>query len=61
MRRSDFIFKYRVRNWREFNRALINRGGITFWVDEQTIRAWREEKVPGVNRRGVNVAFGAEE
>jgi hypothetical protein len=41
MRRSDFIFKYRVRNWPEYNRALISRGSLTLWIDEQAVSAWR--------------------
>jgi len=30
MNRNDFIFKYRVRNWLAYNRALVRRGGLTF-------------------------------
>ena len=46
MRRSDFIFKYRVRNWPEYNRALISRGSLTLWVDEQAVSAWRRRGSP---------------
>ena len=38
---SDFIFRYRVRNWAEYNRALVRRGSLTFWVDEAAVRGWR--------------------
>ena len=24
--------KYRIRNWHEYNRSLVNRGSITFWT-----------------------------
>ncbi len=51
MRKSDFIFRYRVRNWRQCNRALVRRGGITFLVDEQAIESWRPERVPGARGR----------
>jgi hypothetical protein len=34
------VFRYRIRNWREYNRALINRGRLTVWFDEQTVVAW---------------------
>ncbi len=37
MNKNDFIFKYRVRNWSEYNRALVRRGSQTFWIDEQAI------------------------
>ena len=46
MRRSDFIFKYRVRNWPEYNKALIARGSLTFWVDEQAVSTWRRRGSP---------------
>lgn len=32
--------KYRTRNWKEYNRSLINRGSITFWFDESAIENW---------------------
>ena len=50
MDKSDFIFRYRVRNWREYNRALVGRGSITLWVDEQAVAAWRNDQMSG--RRG---------
>ena len=32
--------KYRTRNWKEYNRSLVNRGSITFWFDEDSIEKW---------------------
>src|SRR5271170_1204407 len=32
--------KYRIRNWREYNQSLVNRGSITFWFDENVIEKW---------------------
>jgi hypothetical protein len=26
---------YRVRNWDKYNEALVKRGSITFWFDEE--------------------------
>jgi hypothetical protein len=40
MRKSDFIFKYRVRNWPAYNRALVRRGSLSFWVDEPAVQGW---------------------
>jgi hypothetical protein len=34
---------YRVRNWKDYNNALINRGRITLWIDEKSINAWYEQ------------------
>ena len=28
--------KYCIRNWKEYNQSLVNRGSITFWFDENT-------------------------
>jgi hypothetical protein len=32
--------RYRLRNWREYNRALIERGSLTFWFDEDNLQQW---------------------
>jgi len=32
--------RYQVRNWRDYNRSLINRGNITFWFSEEMCRKW---------------------
>ena len=32
---------YRIRNWKNYNKALVNRGSLTLWIDEQTISAWK--------------------
>jgi hypothetical protein len=42
--------KYRIRNWRDYNEALVNRGSLTFWFDEETINSWHETQRSG--RRG---------
>ncbi len=34
--------KFKVTNWRNYNKALINRGSVTFWLDDEAIRAWYE-------------------
>lgn len=41
---------YRVTNWAEYNRALINRGSLTIWLDEEVLAAWRPAERP--NRMG---------
>ena len=33
--------RYRVTNWRDYNRALVARGAITLWVDEAVLAGWR--------------------
>jgi len=35
--------RYRVNNWREYDKALKNRGSITFWFSKEAIEAWTPE------------------
>jgi len=37
MANTHAVVRYRIRNWRAYNRALINRGRLTVWFDEQAI------------------------
>jgi Transposase DDE domain len=32
--------KYRIRNWSEYNRGLVNRGSLTIWFSEEAIEGW---------------------
>lgn len=31
---------YRIRNWSEYNKALVNRGSLTLWFDQDSIDLW---------------------
>lgn len=33
--------RYRIVNWRDYNRALVARGSITLWIDEAVLAGWR--------------------
>ena len=36
---------YRLRNWHQYNRSLINRGSLTLWIEEGIEEKWlREDK-----------------
>jgi hypothetical protein len=39
--------RYRIRNWRAYNQALVQRGSITLWVDETTCAAWLRNERAG--------------
>lgn len=41
--------RYKTYNWKQYNQALINRGSLTFWIDEEAIREWKQVKQ---NKRG---------
>lgn len=45
---------YRIRNWRDYNRALIKRGSLTVRVDQQALDAWGHA---GPNQRGAQFVF----
>ena len=30
-------YRYRVKNWAEYDRALVNRGNLTIWFDEDSV------------------------
>ncbi|CAE6901652.1 User locus_tag [Vibrio sp. B1ASS3] len=36
--------RYKTTNWKQYNKALINRGSLTFWIDEETIAEWKQNK-----------------
>ena len=38
--------RYRIRNWRDYNRALIGRGSITLWVEQGALNKWRDTAAP---------------
>lgn len=38
--------KHKVRNWSEYNKALIHRGRVDFWLEEDAIRKWHEPYTP---------------
>lgn len=42
--------QYRIRNWRDYNKALIARGSLTLWVEARSIDKWLSQDSPA--RRG---------
>ena len=51
--------KYRIRNWREYERGLRSRGDVTNWLSEDAIAAWIPPKngLRGGQRRYSNLAI----
>ena len=45
---------YRIRNWSQYNDALVRRGSLTLWVDQATLDAWRYQ---GPTQRGAQFQF----
>lgn len=46
-RKSEGKKKYKVRNWKEYNEALVNRGKVMFWITEEAMREWEEKRRTG--------------
>lgn len=42
--------KYKVRNWKEYNQALVDRGKVLFWITEEAMSNWQEQR--GTGKRG---------
>lgn len=38
--------QYRIRNWRDYNRALTARGSLTLWIDTRSTEAWLDHSCP---------------
>lgn len=34
--------KYRIRHWGQYNKALVKRGSLTLWFDEESIKKWHK-------------------
>jgi Transposase DDE domain len=45
---------YRIRNWSQYNDALVRRGSLTLWVDQDTLQAWRYQ---GPNQPGAQFEY----
>ena len=39
--------KYKVRNWKEYNQALVDRGKVLFWITEEAMKNWEHEQKTG--------------
>jgi hypothetical protein len=38
--------RYRIRNWRDYNSALVRRGSLTLWVEQSVVNRWRDTASP---------------
>jgi len=46
---------YRIRNWSEYNAALVQRGSLTVWVDEAASGGWHNRHPSG--KRGASCTY----
>jgi hypothetical protein len=45
----------RMRNWTEYNAALKQRGGLSFWVSEKALEQWLETEETGQRGAPLNL------
>ncbi|MFT4572350.1 MAG: hypothetical protein ACI91F_003250, partial [Candidatus Binatia bacterium] len=50
----NYKTNYRVTNWAQYDRALVQRGDITLWISDDAIAAW---KPTPTGRRGAQQKF----
>lgn len=47
--------QYRIRNWKEYNAGLKQRGSLSFWVSEEVIEQWQVKEKSG--RPGASLTY----
>jgi hypothetical protein len=40
--------KCNITNWKQYNQALVNRGSVTFWLDDAAINTWHCRSITAV-------------
>lgn len=40
---------YRVHNWKDYNKSLVNRGSLTFWFSKEMIAHWEKKDSSGAH------------
>jgi len=48
---------YRVRNWRQYNKSLVQRGSLTFWFSKEVLKGWTQEEAAHGNQKYSNMAI----
>jgi hypothetical protein len=51
MPKSESKRCYRITNWAEYNRSLVNRGSLTIWIDKDAASKWVAPREKGKNGR----------
>ena len=36
--------RYKIRNWKQYEAGLIQRGSISFWINDDAIDQWNPEE-----------------
>jgi hypothetical protein len=49
--------KYKVKNWKEYNNALIQRGSLTLWIDEDIASWWYGEGIYTYSDKAIEIVL----
>lgn len=50
---------HKISNWKQYNQALVQRGSLTVWMDEQAIQQWHCQTHHGRRGRGFHYSDSA--
>jgi hypothetical protein len=53
-RHPKYKTAYRVKNWRDYDQSLRDRGNITLWISQEAINAWT---APKTGKRGAQPVY----
>lgn len=49
----------KITNWKQYNQALVNRGSLTFWLDDAALDTWYNATHHGGRGRGFEYSDSA--
>ena len=47
MKKKNTKRNYRLRNWKQYNKALVQRGSLTLWVSDEMLNLWLNQEKTG--------------
>ena len=49
-RHPKYRKQYKIQNWQEYERSLIQRGDLTIWLSEDVIQSWYDDSLNQLGR-----------
>lgn len=49
--------KYKIRNWPEYNKSLVRRGSLEFWIEQGMIKNWEVKIIPEKRKKGAQTKY----
>lgn len=51
MKKKNTKRNYRLRNWKQYNKALVQRGSLTLWISNEMLNLWLNQQKTGKRGR----------